>query len=277
MTRICVAIAVILAASSAEAAGWSADSVPPSPTGDFRRKRSRISASMGSPHHSAVDLVVLPGRAATLEGKFAYGKLSKDLEHEDVTLYVERGKRWKRVVTARTNDDGRALFKVPSSALRTGANRVALVVHGDKSKAFSTIWVLPRGKRVVVFDIDGTLTTGDREIVANTVKGSAIAMRPDANTLAQYWTKRGLTPIYLTGRPYMYNASTKRWLENKGFPRGPMVTVKFVGQARPSSGGVGKFKRLWLARLVNSGYKVIAAYGNAKTDVCAFAKAGIAP
>ncbi|MBT8494415.1 MAG: hypothetical protein KJO07_15270, partial [Deltaproteobacteria bacterium] len=70
---------------------------------------------------------------------------------------------------------------------------------------------------------------------------------------------------------------TKRWLENKGFPRGPMVTVKFVGQARPSSGGVGKFKRRWLTQLVNSGYKVIAAYGNAKTDVCAFAKAGIAP
>jgi phosphatidate phosphatase PAH1 len=278
MTRISLLVAVTLAASSAGAAGWSPDSVPPSPSGEFRRKRSRISARMGRSHHSAVDVVVAPGQSASIEGKFAYGKLSKDLEHEDVTLYLERGERWKRIESARTNHDGRARFEVPGALLRRpGAHRVALVVHGDKTKAFSTIWVLPRGHRVVVFDIDGTLTTGDSEIVGNTLTGDPIAMRPDADALAEYWAKNKAQPIYLTGRPYMYNASTRRWLQAKGFPRGPVITVKFVGQARPSSGGVGAFKQRWLTRLVERGYKVLAAYGNAKTDVCAFAKAGIPP
>lgn len=278
MLRAFTIALLITAVAGAEASTWTASSPPPDPGGKFRRKRSRLNAKLGRNHHSAVDVVTAPGAGVTIEGKFAYGKLSKDLEHEDVTLYLERGKTWVRVTRARTNDDGRALFRVPGRHLRVpGPHRAALVVHGDKTTAYSTIWVLSKGTRTVLFDIDGTLTTGDSELVENTLIGDKIDMRRDANALAKHWAKRGLTPVYLTGRPYMYNVSTRQWLAKHGFPHGPLVTVKFVGQGSPSSGGVGRFKRRWVASLLKRGLVVVAAYGNAKTDVCAFAEAGVAP
>lgn len=275
------ALLILLAfsATSVRAEGWRPASEPPAQSGSFRHRRSKLTRKLGSHHHSAADVVVNAGAGASVEGKFAYGKTSKDLEDEEVSLWLRTGTAWKRIGSARTNDDGRARFQVPGSLLRRpGAHPFVLVVHGDDSRARGTIWAVARGKRAVIFDIDGTLTPGDREIVDYAVTGDSVAMRPDADALARHWARRGGMPIYLTGRPYLFNAATRQWLERHGFPPGPVITVDSVRQSLPSKGGAGSFKRSWLESTIGStGLEVVAAYGNAKTDICAFARAGIAP
>lgn len=267
-----IAVAVVMvwmlaAAARAEAAG-------------FRHRRSALLAKMGSPRHSAADVVARPGRAATIEGKFTYTRASKDLEDEYVVAELRRGAKWRRIGRGLTDSDGRVRFEVPGRWLRrAGQVRVRMTAVGDGSRAEAVIWVMAPRSKVVVFDIDGTLTPGDGEIIKRAVWGSAVKVRPGAADVVAHWAvKKRIQPIYLTGRPYLFNVDTRAWLVRHGFPPGPLITADSLRQALPTSGGVGAFKEAWLRRLTTANrLSVAAAYGNADTDVCAFARAGIAP
>lgn len=248
------------------------------PTG-WRHTRSSLTAKLGSPRHSAVDAIVNPGSMATVHGKFAYGKVSKDLQDERVWVQVANAKgSWVTVDSGLTDDDGRVTLLVPQMYIATsGPRRYRFLVGGDLSTAEGYIWVLARGSKAVVFDIDGTLTTGDSELIDDAFGGD-VDMRKGAVDVVRHWVESGHTAVFLTGRPYMYNRSTRAWLHQRGFPMGPMATANSLGQAVPSADGVGAFKREWLrALLQNTGVSLAAAYGNAATDICAFAEAGIAP
>lgn len=277
-------VALILAlAAGVAAAAWllaaSARAAFGEP-GSFRHRRSKVLVKMGSPRHSAGDVVVSPGEAATIEGKFSYTKASKDLEDEDVVAEVEHRRRWRRLGKRRTDSDGRVRFEVPARLLRdVGPVRFRMTVSGDGTRAEATLWVWAPGTRVVVFDIDGTLTPGDREIIKRAVWGSSVKVRPGAAEVVKHWIKtKKIEPLYLTGRPYLFNVDTRSWLRRHGFPPGPLITADSLRQAIPSSDGVGKFKETWLKQLIGAHkLDIIAAYGNADTDVCAFARAGIAP
>lgn len=273
---LAVAIGAVVAAWLIAASARAAFGEP----GTFRHRRSKVLAKMGSPRHSAGDVVVSPRQATTVEGKFSYTKASKDLEDEEVTAEVMAGKRWHRLGTRRTDSDGRVRFEVPGRLLRKpGAVRYRMTVAGDRTSTGALIYVWAPGTRVVVFDIDGTLTPGDREIIKRAVWGSAVAVRPGAADVVRHWIKRqAIKPVYLTGRPYLFSADTRAWLERHGFPPGPLITADSLRQVIPSTAGVGKFKETWLKQLKSEQkLDIIAAYGNADTDVCAFARAGIAP
>jgi phosphatidate phosphatase PAH1 len=266
MMRVALVATLMIGMGSAQAA-----------PGKFNKKRSKIVAALGNAHHSATDVLTSPGNGVTVRGKFAYGKVSKDLEKEEVVIYLLKGKRWDKLGSALTDDDGRASFEIPAKLIKNeGAHRYSFHVSGDGSYANGTIWVLPKNRKVAVFDIDGTLTTGDSELVEYILTGDTVHMRKDANTLAWHYAKKGYLPIFLTGRPYLYNAATRAWLAHHKFPNGPLVTTDRIRQGLPSNGGVGKFKAGWLTSAIKGlSLKVQAAYGNAKTDICAFAQAGI--
>ena len=51
----------------------------------FRHRRSSLVAR-GRASHSSNDVIVNPRAEAVIEGKFAYGRVSKDLEDDDVSL-----------------------------------------------------------------------------------------------------------------------------------------------------------------------------------------------
>jgi phosphatidate phosphatase PAH1 len=228
----------------------------------------------GAPRHSAGDAIVATGANAPVAGKFAYGKVSKDLEDETVTLWLGE----TSIASALTDGDGRARFEVPARLLRPGANRFRIVVAGDLSHADGAIWVLAPGAKVVVLDIDGTLTTGDSEIVEYALLGDEVAARDGAVELTRYWRDAGAQPIYLTGRPYPLVPSTRAWLARHGFADGPLAGPDRLRDALPTDSGVGEYKQAWLADLrARTGVAIAAAYGNAATDVCAFARAGLDP
>lgn len=254
------------------------NAAPIEPAG-WRHKRSRLVAGLGAAGHSAVDAMVNPRTSVGVHGKFAYGKISKDLQDEEVWLQLASDDgSWVSIGRGLTDSDGRVTLLLPYHYLtRYGPTRFRFLVSGDLSVAEGYIWVLKRATKAVVFDIDGTLTTGDSELIDDAFGGD-IDVRKGAVDVVRHWADTGHMPVYLTGRPYMYNKSTRAWLQKHGFPLGPMATANSLGQAVPSEGGVGKFKTNWLRSLQNNaGVVVRAAYGNASTDICGFARAGISP
>ncbi|MEM9489264.1 MAG: hypothetical protein AAGC55_08970, partial [Myxococcota bacterium] len=248
------------------------------------RKRVRSSAAsrlVGAPHHTSSDPISNPGEDAIITGKFAYGVISKDLVGEDVALWLRMRPcgPWQELARAPTDDDGWISFTVPSHLIPTvGAYPYRLIVRGDLSTASGVIYVLPRATRVAIFDIDGTLTTGDSELLEQIALGADPDMHRGANRVANHYARAGVLPIYITGRPYLLRPATMSWLRRKGFPVGPLITTDSLGAARPGTRGVGRFKQSILSALRNrAGLTIIAAYGNASTDVCAYAHSGIAP
>jgi hypothetical protein len=102
-------------------------------------------------------------------------------------------------------------------------------------------------------------------------------MHPGADDVARRWANLGYLPVDVTGRPYPLRNLTFRWLIERRFPQGPVITVGTLTDAVPSEAHVGAFKLRAVRELLAAGLRLHRAYGNAATDVCAYARAGIAP
>ena len=252
---------------------------PPAKTG-FRHFGSRLIA-LGPSGHSLQDLVTTPGSSVVVEGKFAYGTISKDLEDEQVQLFVHDCTAWRSVGAATTDRDGRARLSL-TAATRPGVYALRMVVRGDATQATGFLFVPPRGARLTVFDIDGTLTTSDMELVKDVLtdlfepilRGTYTPVpHPYARELVDERVRLGSLPVFLTGRPYWLNESSRDWLAEKRMPRGPLHTTDRNSDALPT--GVSAYKTAFLKSLLSQGFVVQAAYGNASTDISAYAAAGL--
>ncbi len=292
-------VVLLIAASGCYTPTHASDPPPPAPTavaaarscpqpaiGERQPWRHKVGSSatstlLGQAHHAVTDPVINPGSDAVIDGKFAYGTTSKDLEGEDVTVWLQTRPcgPWVPVATARTDDDGKARFSVPAARVPSvGAYPFQAVVRGDLTRAYGTIFVVDHGTPAVVFDIDGTLTTSDLQLAAQIVLGDDPAMRDGADQVARAYARAGFLPIYVSGRPYFLREASRDWLRRHRFPRGVLVTTDTLGESSPSEDGVGAFKLQRLEELENgAGLDLRYAYGNASTDVCAYARAGIAP
>jgi hypothetical protein len=81
--------------------------------------------------------------------------------------------------------------------------------------------------------------------------------------------------IYLTGRPDFLARLTRHWLVTHGFPAGPIRYADRIRQARASLNGVGRFKAAQLIGWRDQKLDIVAAYGNASTDIAAYAALGL--
>lgn len=238
----------------------------------------RVASKLGSQRHVVADVLAGAGMDFTVSGKFAYGKTSKDVEDETVELWAELAPcQWKALGRQLTDDDGRARFTVAAATWdKPGTHRLRIYLLGDRSFAEGKVWIASFGMPVVLFDIDGTLTKDDSELFEDMLGGKA-EMHPGADAVARRWADLGYLPIYITGRPYFLRGSTFSWLGAHRFPLGPVFTVDSLLDFLPSEGKVGEFKLGAIKALLKTGVRFHRAYGNASTDVCAYARAGIAP
>lgn len=253
------------------------DTGPPRP---WRRTRSKLKSELlGAPHHSATDPVVNPGADATVQAKLAYGAISKDLSGEPVSLWLraEPCGAWLDVAQGTTNGDGRVALTVPKKLIPSpGRYAYQVVVHGDLSRVHGAIYVLEPATEIVVFDIDGTLTTDDGELIEQMGTGREPEKQPGSEQVARRYAAAGYLPVYMSGRMYMLRSGSIEWLRRHKFPPGPVITTESFGDALPGNEYVGRFKTAALRDLVgNKGLVIKAAYGNADTDVCAYAQTGI--
>ncbi|MFH0901485.1 MAG: hypothetical protein V2A73_12735 [Pseudomonadota bacterium] len=258
----------------------------PDPPKGWRHTTSSLIVQLGHPGHSAQDVVAVTGLdGAVLQGKFAYGTVSKDLQDEDVAVYLDDCQGWKSLGVHATNSDGRIAVPL-SSSLATGIYDVRLVVLGDATVTESRVFVLPSGSRITVFDIDGTMTTSDGEVAKDVIvdffrpiySGEYVPIAyPGAVELTTAHRSRGWMVLFVTGRPYWLTAVTRQWLRDLHFATGMLHVTDTNAEAAPTVEGVGNFKLSFLRKLTTAGFRVDLAYGNATTDIYAYLNAGIAP
>ena len=244
------------------------------PEEDWRHTSSSLIA-VASPKHSAGDVIAYPNTTPYVGAKLTYGPTSKDLEDEDVLAFVDTCTGWRSLGRGTTDDEGRVRVKLPP--LPIGVYEVRFQVAGDRTTTSALAYMLPSGTHLVVTDIDATLTTSDAAVFQQIFDGSYVpAAYPDADRLIQAHAARGHFPLYLTGRPYWLSEPSRAWLAEKRFPRGALRVADSNADILPTEASVGAYKLARLQALVDGGYVIDAAYGNATTDIYAYLGAGIA-
>lgn len=197
------------------------------------------------------------------------GLFATPLPSENVSLWSYDGTAWQ--THGRTTTDAMGAYDLDSTGFVV-PNKQALfsILEADGSCAEHYSLMLPPGSKVVVTDIDGTLTTDDQQNLMQIPDATYVPlMMGHANAMLQAWDAKGYPVIYLTARPHVERVESRVWLRDEMFPTGPLITATDVEE--PAA-----YKTLWLNRMITDlGWTVVAAYGNAQTDVDAYNNVGI--
>lgn len=141
-------------------------------------------------------------------------------------------------------------------------------------------------KQVVVTDIDETLTTSDAEFVQQLLDPDYDpAMRAGGPELMQGYAERGFAIHYLTARARTLvvgedtscEQATVDWLVGHGFPWGEGRAWLSLADELVSGEDTSAYKAAAIGDRQDQGYTYAYAYGNAPTDIEAYAQAKIAP
>src|SRR3954470_22503692 len=244
--------------------------------GSFRHVTSRLIAGLGDPKHRGFDLVAsADGATQTLEGWISYTLVDKALEDEDVDVFACRTGAWRKVGTARTDDEGHfALALSGATRLPVGMRDLFVSVVGDRTGVGFLGYVAPAGTPVVVSDVDGTLTSSENAFLETIALGGEPGAQPGAAQAFAAAAAAGKQLVYITARGNQFTTATRRWLDAKGFPRGPVrLSPSFVTLP---GGDTVEFKAGALSALSAAGFALSAGVGNRATDVAAYAGARIA-
>jgi len=242
------------------------------------------------------DVIVKVGEPQLLVAKFAYGLTDSDMKGEDVSIWMQREPpcgAWEHMGDFRTSTDGqygttygieddggRVFFAIPQDkAFPVGRYPVRMVLKGDLTMASFDLIVVEPGTQAIVTDIDGTLTTGDEELILELIleffnETYEQHPYPDADKMLEAWAAKGHLIVYITGRPDPLRPMTERWVEPR-FPPGPLHLTDTNTQAVPKDENVGNYKKEFVQYLQAQGLDIVAAYGNATTDIYAYEQAGI--
>ena len=243
------------------------------------RVKDESSDTMGNPG-GLVASVYLADAAAPTAAPISYrgakartsltgGLFATPLPGENVSLWTYDGTAWQTIGRTQTGDDG--YYELPATGyVAPNGTPIYSMLEGDGGCSEHYDYLLPAGAKVVVTDIDGTLTLSDNEEFMQIGDESYIPMMMGAaDKLTQAWAAKGYTVIYMTARPMVFRNETRNWLRDLAFPIGPVITAPTVEDA-------AIYKTLWLKRLVdNFGWQIVAAYGNADTDITAYNNAMI--
>lgn len=258
-------------ASSAAVEDHRCDAAPSLAVGELRHRRSRLVTGLGSPRHRAIDVVASPeADRSVLRGSLSYGKAHKDLEDEDVQLFAcERG-QWRALGTTRT--DGNGNFAL-ATKLPVGMRDLYASVVGDRTGTRFLAYVAPVGTRVIVSDVDGTLTASEHAFVQTVVASASIGAQPGAAAAFRTLAESGYQPVYVTARGEVFTEKTRAWLAQQGFPRGPMILAEDLVTV-PGPATVA-FKTGAMDVLGAAGLVVAGGIGNRATDIAAYEAMGL--
>jgi hypothetical protein len=203
---------------------------------------------------AAIRFTPLPGEAVSL---WHYDRAARDWVELDRTITDERG-------------DYRFDLETPFGV---GTHRTWAVFEAGRRCYPHNVLVWPADTQVIVTDIDGTLTLADEELFTE-MNNPAYdqVMNNQSDRLIQTWADKGYLIIYLTARPGGFRPMTHAWLNRKGFPTGLMISADalvFGETARI-------YKRGFIQRARTTyGWNIVAAYGNADSDIQAYEDAGL--
>lgn len=188
---------------------------------------------------------------------------------ETVHFFMEIDGTWTDVGQEVTDNKGHYTFAIPAEhAVGVGSSRVLAIVEATGTCIEHGVFLWPEGTKSTISDIDGTLTSTDAEFMTQISGKPEYVPLQNVNSdlLMQTWAQKGYASIYLTARPNDFRWLSRVWLREQGFPFGPMETAEsFV---------FGSTAREYKGRFVNQlnalGIDLVAAYGNAESDVQAY-------
>ncbi|MDX1457376.1 MAG: hypothetical protein R3276_07280 [Marinobacter sp.] len=242
----------------------------------FQHFGSTLLSAFYKPQHMIHDGIVAAGSDATLVGKFDYDPvLHKDLEDEHVHAYLHGSDMddWQYLGRYTTNSDGKVYVPVSRGV---GEYRVRMVVEGDLSSVDGYLSVVEPGRQAVLFDIDGTLTINDFEAYADYVGIKTAQAHSYAPETVNAYRAKGYQILYLTARPYWVTNDARPWFDHYGL-------LPWHYHSNPYGDGpippdTLEFKTNYVKYLKETvGLDIIRAYGNADTDIAAYAAAGMPP
>ncbi|CAN5922988.1 hypothetical protein BH11MYX3_BH11MYX3_17690 [soil metagenome] len=243
------------------------------------RSKDEASDTIGNPNGPVASIYIAQGTAPTAspityrgaKGRTVEsgGYFSKPLQNEKVSLWTYEGGAWMSIGATATAEDG--TYELPDTGyVAPNGQPIYSVLDADGSCAEHYDYLYPRGTKVVLTDIDGTLTLDDMQLLNQIPDGSYVPkMMGAGDKLVQAWAAKGYAVIYLTARPHVFRPETRTWLHDLGFTDGPLITAAEVGDA-------GVYKTEWVKRMAMTfGWTIVAAYGNADTDITAYENGGI--
>ncbi|ATB36590.1 haloacid dehalogenase [Cystobacter fuscus] len=240
----------------------------------FRHSGNQILSWTNPPYHMVHDQLVPVGTPATVVGKFDYGGVfHKDLEDEDVHVYLmgTLTPGWEYVGKYRTDTDGKVYVPLTRPV---GEYRVKMIVEGDLSSATGFVSVVEPGRKSVLFDIDGTLTLNDFEAVGDYLGVSTAQAYAHAVEVVNSYAALGYQIIYLTARPYWVAKDTREWIDYQGLLEGHVHTNPYGDGPIPPD--TQQYKTDYLTYLLEDvGLDIVRVYGNATTDIGAYAAVGL--
>jgi phosphatidate phosphatase PAH1 len=221
------------------------------------------------------DQIVPTGFSATVVGKFDYDwAMHKDLEGERVHVYLYGTgmSEWEYLGHYTTDNDGK--IQVPVAPRAVGDYIVRMVVEGDLSSATGYLTVASMEREAILFDIDGTLTLNDFEAVGDYLDTGKARNYPYASDVVNAYVALGYQVIFLTGRPYWVTETTRDWFDNSGIKPWHLRTNANSDNLLDMQ--TQTYKVNYINYLKNTvGLNIVRAYGNAQTDINAYAETGI--
>lgn len=240
--------------------------------GKFNHTRNLFLSNLFESQHRVEDRISNPGKSLQISAKFEYDYLlRKDLEKEYIIAYIYDGANstWENIGRYKTDRDGR--ISVPLSNKKSGKYIIRMVVEGDGSYADGLLTVVDEGRQAVVFDIDGTLTTSDFEMIPDVIGVRDAKAYYYAQNLLDLYQSKGYLIIYLTARPEWLTSVTKDWLKQQLHQ--PSYHLRTRGKITDDK---AEYKLAYLKKLQQSlGISIVHTYGNAKTDIEAYKQIGI--
>jgi len=247
------------------------------PPGELRHTRSELVTALGSPRHRGLDLIATPDVARqVLGGAISYSSTDKALEDEDVEIFGCLDGAWAELGSARTNGEGRFALALEGDArLPIGMRDLYVSVVGDRTGTRFLAYVAPTSTRMIATDVDGTLTESESAFVKTVLVGSETGPQPGAAAALNVAAQRGYQLVYVTARGQQYTEATRTWLDDHGFPRGPMIlAASFVTLP---GGDTIAFKAQAIEAATGAGLVIAGGIGNRATDVSAYEKVGLPP
>lgn len=241
----------------------------------FHHIKSRLVSMVYQPWHMVHDQIAQVGQAIQVTAKFDYGMAShKDLEDETVQAYLSGTgiDGWESLGEFTSNDDGKVTVNAGQRPI--GEYRIRFVVAGDLSTVDGFVSVVEAGQKAVLFDVDGTLTTTDFEAYKDYVGLKTATPYANAINMVNAYKSKGYQIIYLTARPYWVTKDAREWFAKMGIPTGHYRSNDYAGLVPPNTQA---HKTEYVRYLKNTvGLDIVRAYGNALTDIAAYADGGIA-
>lgn len=157
----------------------------------------------------------------------------------------------------------------------------------DSSEGGTTAGACELEQPAIVTDIDATLTTSDTEFILQIADGTYDpAEREGAHELITAYADLGYRIMYLTARSEdivlvgtgeTAREATERWLLEHGFPNDPATTTVVLAPMFVIDDAAAEYKTGALMEQQAAGWRFDYAYGNAVSDIDAYAAAGIDP